>query len=122
MALGSEPRPGLPTRPSGLGPPQGTSLTVQGSRFRLNDRLVFLCGASLYGALGEPDDLLRRGLDDLQRWGLNWIRVWATWTAFGEDVSALDAAVAEAFGWPPDISEDDALAQLLALNLEREPE
>ena len=32
---------------------------------------------------------------------------------------ALDTAVAEAYGWPADISEDDALAALLALNLER---
>ena len=32
---------------------------------------------------------------------------------------ALDAAVAESYGWPADISEDDALAALLALNLER---
>ncbi|HEX3860431.1 MAG TPA: DNA methyltransferase [Stellaceae bacterium] len=31
----------------------------------------------------------------------------------------LDAAVAAAYGWPADISEDDALARLLALNLER---
>ena len=29
----------------------------------------------------------------------------------------LDAAVAEAYGWPADISEDDALRKLLALNL-----
>jgi hypothetical protein len=27
--------------------------------------------------------------------------------------------VAAAYGWPADISEDDALARLLALNLER---
>ncbi len=32
---------------------------------------------------------------------------------------ALDAAVAAAYGWPADISEDDALAALLALNLAR---
>ncbi|MCY4521283.1 MAG: N-6 DNA methylase [Caldilineaceae bacterium] len=32
---------------------------------------------------------------------------------------ALDATVAEAYGWPTHISEDDALAALLALNLER---
>ena len=32
---------------------------------------------------------------------------------------ALDAAVAEAYGWPADISEDDTLAALLAFNLER---
>jgi type II restriction/modification system DNA methylase subunit YeeA len=31
----------------------------------------------------------------------------------------LDAAVAAAYGWPADISQDDALARLLALNLER---
>ena len=31
----------------------------------------------------------------------------------------LDRAVAAAYGWPGDISEEDALARLLALNLER---
>lgn len=31
----------------------------------------------------------------------------------------LDAAVAAAYGWPSDITEDDALERLLALNLER---
>lgn len=31
----------------------------------------------------------------------------------------LDAAVAAAYGWPPDISEEDALAKLLELNLAR---
>jgi hypothetical protein len=31
----------------------------------------------------------------------------------------LDAAVAEAYGWPTDIAEEEALARLLALNLER---
>ena len=31
----------------------------------------------------------------------------------------LDAAVASAYGWPADISEEDALAKLLELNLAR---
>jgi type II restriction/modification system DNA methylase subunit YeeA len=31
----------------------------------------------------------------------------------------LDAAVAAAYGWPADIAEEDALARLLALNLDR---
>jgi hypothetical protein len=31
----------------------------------------------------------------------------------------LDAVVAAAYGWPPDITEEDALARLLALNLDR---
>ena len=32
---------------------------------------------------------------------------------------ALDEAVAAAYGWPADLSDEDALARLLALNLER---
>ena len=39
------------------------------------------------------------------------------WLSHAHD--ALDTAVAEAYGWPVDISEDDALAALLTLNLER---
>jgi len=35
--------------------------------------------------------------------------------------SALDAAVAEAYGWPAGVSEDDVLARLLALNEKRTP-
>ena len=31
--------------------------------------------------------------------------------------AVLDAAVASAYGWPADISNDDALAELLALNV-----
>ena len=38
-----------------------------------------------------------------------------TWLADAHAV--LDAAVATAYGWPVDISDDDALAELLALNL-----
>ena len=33
--------------------------------------------------------------------------------------AALDAAVAAAYGWPEDISDDDALRELLALNITR---
>ena len=33
--------------------------------------------------------------------------------------TALDRAVASAYGWPEDIAIEDALARLLALNLER---
>jgi hypothetical protein len=31
----------------------------------------------------------------------------------------LDEAVSAAYGWPADLSDDDLLARLLALNLER---
>ncbi|MCX5770005.1 MAG: hypothetical protein NTZ09_06995 [Candidatus Hydrogenedentes bacterium] len=30
-------------------------------------------------------------MDDLERIGFNWIRVWATWNAFGNDISVLTA-------------------------------
>jgi hypothetical protein len=39
------------------------------------------------------------------------------WLADAHD--ALDRAVAVSYGWPEDISTEDALARLLALNLER---
>jgi hypothetical protein len=39
------------------------------------------------------------------------------WLADAHDT--LDRAVASAYSWPEDISTDDALARLLALNLER---
>jgi len=35
--------------------------------------------------------------------------------------ATLDAAVAAAYGWPDDLSDEDLLARLLALNLERAP-
>ncbi|AMV36054.1 hypothetical protein [Planctomyces sp. SH-PL62] len=68
-----------------------TELGVQGARFTVNGRPTFLLGASYYGGLGAPADFVRRDLDDLQRNGFNWVRVWATWGAFGRDVSAVDA-------------------------------
>jgi type II restriction/modification system DNA methylase subunit YeeA len=40
-----------------------------------------------------------------------------TWLANAH--AELDAAVAEAYGWPADVSEDDALARLFELNQER---
>src|SRR4051812_7553645 len=42
-----------------------------------------------------------------------------TWLAHAH--AALDAAVFEAYGWPADLSDEEILARLLRLNLEREP-
>jgi len=42
-----------------------------------------------------------------------------TWLANAH--AMLDAAVLAAYGWPADLADDEILARLLALNLEREP-
>src|SRR5262245_20633429 len=67
-----------------------TRLGSDGTRFTINGRPAFLAGVSYYGALGASDATVRRDLDDLQKHGFNWVRVWATWAAFGDDVSAVD--------------------------------
>lgn len=68
-----------------------TILGVEGTRFTLNGKPTFLLGISYYGGLGASEDFIRRDLDDIQRSGFNWLRLWATWTAFDNDVSAVDA-------------------------------
>ena len=68
--------------------------TVLGSRdaqFMINDEPAFLLGVSYYAGLGPPENFIQQDLDDLQRHGFNWLRVWATWGAFENDVSAVDA-------------------------------
>jgi len=65
-------------------------LGIEGSRFALNGQPTFLLGISYYGALGAPEKFIRRDLADLSRYGFNWMRVWATWESFGNDVSAVD--------------------------------
>jgi hypothetical protein len=67
-----------------------TELGVEGERFTLDGKPTFLLGISYYGALGAPQAFVEKDLDDMQRYGLNWIRVWATWGAFGSEVSAVD--------------------------------
>jgi hypothetical protein len=68
-----------------------SQLGIRGTRFTINNRPTFLLGVSYYAALGAPDEAVRRDLADLKRHGFTWVRVWATWAAFGDDVSAVDA-------------------------------
>ncbi|MBP7053573.1 MAG: DUF4038 domain-containing protein [Phycisphaerae bacterium] len=70
---------------------QETVLGIEGTRFTLNGRPVFLLGISYYGGLGASQDSIRRDLDDMQKYGFNWLRVWATWGLGDADVSAVDA-------------------------------
>ena len=71
-------------------PAVAAELGVEGTHFTLDGKPVFLLGISYYGALGASPETIRRDLDDAQRLSFNWIRVWATWSAFGGDVSAVD--------------------------------
>lgn len=67
-----------------------TTLAIDGTRFTINSKPTFLLGFSYYGALGASDEFLRKDLDDFQRHGFNWLRLWATWDAFDHSVSAFD--------------------------------
>jgi hypothetical protein len=72
-------------------PSRVTVLGTQGTEFTLNGAPTFLLGFSYYGALAAPRPAVRQDLDDAQRLGFNWLRVWATWTAFDQDSSAVGA-------------------------------
>ena len=71
-------------------PRAATVLGTDSSRFSINGKPKFLYGMSYYGALAAPEDFIRRDLDDMQRYGFNWIRVWANWRGFDADASAVD--------------------------------
>jgi len=71
-------------------PAAATELGIQRSKFTLDGTPRFLLGASYYGALGVEGQTPRRDLDDLQRLGFNWIRVWATWAAFDNPLTVVD--------------------------------
>jgi hypothetical protein len=68
-----------------------TVLGIDGTHFTLNSKPTFLLGFSYYGALGTTPEVMGSDLDDFQRHGFNWLRVWATWNAFDNDVSGVDA-------------------------------
>jgi dienelactone hydrolase len=71
-------------------PTGNTRLSVQGTRFAINDRPTFLLGISYYAALGAPEENMRQDLAEMQRRGFNWVRVWATWGPREDSVSAVD--------------------------------
>lgn len=63
---------------------------IKGNKFTVDGKPTFLLGISYYAALGAPRLSIRKDLEDMKRYGFNWLRVWATWNAFGDDVSAVD--------------------------------
>ncbi len=68
----------------------GTELGVKDTKFTVNGKPAFLLGISFYGALGSSRDFILKDLDDMQKYGFNWFRLWATWGAFDNEVSAVD--------------------------------
>jgi hypothetical protein len=70
---------------------QTTVIAVRNARFTVNGDPTFLLGFSYYAGLGASEDFVRQDLGDLQSLGFNWLRVWATWGAFDNDVSAVNA-------------------------------
>jgi hypothetical protein len=75
----------------GMTPASARELAVKDTRFLIDGKPVFLHGMSYYGALGASPDVIRQDLDRLRQHGFNWIRVWANWAAFENDVGVVDA-------------------------------
>ena len=71
-------------------PTAEVELGIADRQFTLNRERAFLLSISYYGALGASEAFIQRDLEDMQRYGFGWMRVWATWAAFGNDVSAVD--------------------------------
>ncbi len=66
------------------------SLKISGAMFNTAGMNGFMLGISYYGALGIADESkIKRDLDDMQKYGFNWFRVWAIWDIVGENVSAI---------------------------------
>jgi hypothetical protein len=75
---------------TGTTPQPETVLGHEKDRFTINGEPIFLLGISYYGALGASRESVQADLDDLRTAGFQWLRVWVTWEAFGENVSAVN--------------------------------
>jgi len=69
-----------------------TELGIQGTRFTVDGRPTFLLGISYYGALGASESTIQQDLQSMKQRGINWIRVWADWAAYDNDVSCVHAS------------------------------
>ena len=63
----------------------------ENGRFLFDGRPTFLLGASYYGGLALETAEVEKDFRELVRLGFNWVRLWCTWGAFGNDVAAVDA-------------------------------
>lgn len=74
---------------AGSAPSQALTLGIDGSKVTLDEKPTFLLGFSYYGALGASEEFIEEDLDEMRKLGFNWFRVWATWAAYENDVSAV---------------------------------
>ena len=73
-----------------IAPASGAELGIEGTSFTIDGKPTFLLGISYYGALGASEETIRKDLAEMKRLGFNWMRMWATWAAFDNDVSAVN--------------------------------
>lgn len=69
-----------------------TILGVADGRFTINGRPAFLLGFSYFSGLGASDYFVRQDLNAFQRRHFNWLRVFATWNAFGNNLSVVNSS------------------------------
>jgi hypothetical protein len=70
---------------------QGPVLGIDGTHFTLDGAPTFLLGISYYGALAIEDEaVITEDLDTMKDHGFNWIRVWATWSAYDNNFCAVN--------------------------------
>jgi hypothetical protein len=74
---------------------RAAEIEVSGKMIAVDRRPVFLLGCSYYGGVGASEDVYKKDLGELRNCGFNWIRVWATWAAYGKDVSVVDGKTGE---------------------------
>jgi len=79
----------VPMQPTVV-PSAATVLGTERTAFTVNQRSTFLLGISYYGGLGASEAQIRADLKAMRQAGFNWLRVWATWGAYGQEVSAVD--------------------------------
>jgi len=65
-------------------------LGIDGERITVNGQPTFLLGISYYGALAAPEEFIQQDFAEFAVAGINWVRVWAMWGFFDQNLSATD--------------------------------
>ena len=66
-----------------------TVLGIKETQFTIDGNPTFLLGISYYGGCGAPAEFVKADFEDMRAAGFNWVRVWAVWPYFGEDMSVI---------------------------------